>query len=152
MMMTKRKAAAARDGFEQGTLPFLWPDKDGSLNTRASVRGRLSGSPSQRSLLLPHAVVVKISRLQRSQSLSSWLSSRSSIALGFGKAKLSLFEVWLLAQLDISDFNAQSMSSVLGSGVEELHIDGEQVRRLLISATRRGGKFRSDEGIITIRE
>jgi len=150
-MTTKRKTKAMRDGYEQGTLPFLWPDQNGSLSLTRSPRARSSGLQLLQSPRSPRAEVVRASRLLQSQSFVSWFLSKNSGVFGFGMVRVSLFETWLSARLESCAFNALSLSSVVSESVGELHLDLDEIKRLLIKATRQGGVFQSDGEIITFR-
>jgi len=87
----------------------------------------------------------------QSQSLSSWLLSRSFRVVGFGTVKESLFEMWLSAQLETCAFGALPLAQVISGGVGGLELDQGEVLRLLVRVTRRGGRFKSDGEIITLR-
>jgi hypothetical protein len=65
--------------------------------------------------------------------------------------KVSLFETWLLARLETSDFNALELSRVVSEAKDALGLDLAEVLRLLVRVTRRGGRLKSDGHLITWR-
>jgi len=67
----------------------------------------------------------------QSQSLSSWLLSRSFRVVGFGTVKESLFEMWLSDQLGSCAFGALPLAQVISGGVGGLELDQGEVLRLL---------------------
>lgn len=135
----------------QGVLPFLWPDQNGRLNLQGVSREPSSGLLLPPSRRLPRREVVRASRLLRSRSLSSWLSSKSWGVVGFGTAKRSLFEMWLSARLESCAFGGMLLVEVVRDGAEDLGLEPGEVVRLLLGATRRGGRFKADGGLITLR-
>jgi len=89
--------------------------------------------------------------MSRSQSLSSWLLSKSLAVVGFGMVKESLFEMWLSARLETSDFFALELWRVLEASENELGLERDEGIGLLIRLTRSGAAFKSDGGLITFR-
>jgi hypothetical protein len=147
----KKRKKARHDMLMQGELPLLWPDETGKLKLRESYRAPSNVSrlpPLQRS---PRGEVVRASRLWRSQSLSSWLLSKSCRVVGFGTVRKSLFEMWLSQRLESCDFGALTLASVEKDACAELGLDLDEVKGLLLRSTREGGKFRSDGVIISRR-
>lgn len=150
-VMARKTKKAERDMLARMELPFLWPDQSGSLNLSITSPGRLSG------LLLPHSPrsprgeVVRASRLMRSRSLLSWLSSRSWGVVGFGVVRQSLFEMWLSAQLENCAFGGMLIREVVREAGELGFLDAGEVIGLVLRCARRGGKFRVEDGMITVR-
>jgi hypothetical protein len=151
MLRMRKKETLARDMLGQLELPFLWPDKDGALSLKARYHARSSGLPLRHLPRSPRGEVRRALRMLQSQSLSSWLLSKSFRVVGFGTVVESLFEMWLCQQLESCDFNAQTLVQVARDAAEELDLERGEILRLLVKATRRGGKFRSDGVIITKR-
>lgn len=150
-MKRKKRKAARHDSIVQEKTPYLWPNQSGTLNTGGHRRARSSGLLLQHLPPSPHGVVGKVSRLLRSRSFSSWLGSRSLGVGGFGMARESLFEMWLLAQLAICDYGGLLIEEVVRNAAADLAIEPDEVFRLVIRATRETGRFRVDDGLITLR-
>jgi hypothetical protein len=146
-----KQKQAVRDMLAAGQYP-LWPDKEsGLLILPPRLTERLSALRLPRSRHLPRAVTVTASRLLRSQSLWSWLLLKSLGAVGWHMVKESLFETWLTQALSSAEYNALEVDLVLKSAVEELRLDLQTAKRILVTVTARGGKFKSVDGLITIR-
>lgn len=150
-MMAKKKKARRHDSIEQGELPFLWADKDGNLNTRTTRPAGSSGLLLPRSQLSPRREVIRARRLLQSQSLLSWLSSKNSAGVGYGKGALSLFEMWLSLRLESCAFNCESVAEVLGAAVDEIALEKWDAVQLLLKVTRPGERFKSEGGVVSFR-
>ena len=150
-MRSKTKTPARHDTIVQGELPFLWPDENGSLQVTQSFHAPSNALRLPRLRLSPRAEVRKASRLLQSRSFYAWFSSKNLGAVGFGMGKRLLFEMWLSARLEICDFSALELESVIKDASAELVIGREEVVALLLRVTRRGGGFKSDGEIITFR-
>lgn len=136
---------------EQGVLPFLWPDQNGNLNLNATFRAPSNGLQLPRSRRSPRGEVVRASRLLRSRFLFSWLSSKSWGVVGFGVVRRSLFETWLSAQLESCAFGGMLLGEVVSGAKAELGLDGDEVLRLLLNATRGASLFKAENGLISFR-
>ncbi len=150
-MKAKRKKTAARDMLASGQLP-LWPGLDGLINPPGfRSLERLRGLESRRLLPSPRREVARASRYLRSLSLSWWLLSRSLGVDGFGMVNVSLFETWLLARLEISEFNALEVWRVVEIASEELGKPREETVRLLLALARRASRIKIESGLVTWR-
>lgn len=141
-----------RRPLEQLKLPLLWPDKMGMLTLPPPSGGQLSASHLRR--WLPWPPVARVSRLSlpRSSSLSLWLLVRKSGAVSSFAGKESHFENWLSDVLLSEDFHALSVSALLARAENDLQIERVEAIRMLARVTGTGGKFRSEGGIVTIRD
>jgi hypothetical protein len=150
-MKSRRKKPAGRDMLAQLELPHLWPDSNGNLNLGGHIPASSSGLQSLHSPRSPRGEVVRASRLLRSRFLLSWLQSKNWGVTGFGMARRSLFETWLSAQLESCAFGALSLGEVVRSAGADLRLEPGEVIGLLLRATRTGGRFKADGGLITLR-
>jgi hypothetical protein len=149
--MAKKKKARRHDSIVQGELPLLWPDASGTLNTPTA---RLAGSSAlllPRSQLSPRKEVIRARRLLLSQSFSSWLSSKNSAGVGYGRGALSLFEMWLSLRLESCAFNCESVAALLDAAGEEIALEKWDAVQLLLKVTRPGERFKSEGGFVSFR-
>ena len=150
-MKSKRKKAAPHDSIEQLELPFLWPDRDGLLALPRTSTAQSSVLPLRHLPRSPRGEIARASRLLRSQSFVSWLWLKSSGGAGLGTVRLSLFEMWLSAQLEKSAFNALRLEEVIRDGAADLDLEENAVLRMVFRLTRPGATFKAEDGLITFR-
>jgi hypothetical protein len=77
--------------------------------------------------------------------------SKNLVVVGFGVVRRRIFDQWLSALLENSDFGAVSVSHAIGVAVADLGLDREEVIRLLARATADHGDFKSDGVIVMAR-
>jgi hypothetical protein len=151
-MSWKAERIRARGRIVQGELPLLWPDENGNLTLPQPWEELSSESPWRRWLPWRRAAKVSQLRLPRSRSLSLWLSERrSGGALSF-MGNESRFENWLSGVLLATDYQCMSLGLVIEGAQNDLHLERQEVIRLLIKATSARGKFKSLDGMISVRD
>lgn len=139
------------DSMRQGELPFLWPDRNGSLHLDTQQRERSNVSQSRRSQPSPRGIVASASRLLPSLYFSSWLLSRNLVGVGFGMERFAPFEMWLYRALETSAFGCLTLREVYASAERDLGIERGDVVIQLIRLTHRNARFKSDGIVISIR-
>jgi hypothetical protein len=72
------------------------------------------------------------------------------IGESFRAASDHYFVQWMTARLHESEFGALTLAAAKNAAVEELGLDEETVKRLLIRHSAPGGDFCLVEGILTV--
>lgn len=150
-MTAHRRKKKNRDSIGAGGQYPLWPDENGLVNPPLFSHAQLNVSQLQHLPRSPRAEKRRALRLLRSRSFSSWLLSKNLVVVGFGVVRRRIFDQWLSALLENSDFGAVSVSHAIGVAVADLGLDREEVIRLLARATADHGDFKSDGVIVMAR-
>lgn len=144
--MTQR----ARDRIKAGEQYTLWPDDAGRLILPQLSRAPSSGWELPRLPRLPRARGTRESSARRLSFFVSSLLLRSWGAASYFGASEFQFGKWLENEIERAEFGGMGLGFVLDNATKELGLDRETVVRLLIRATRAGGRFRSDGQIVTL--
>lgn len=86
-----------------------------------------------------------------SGSFFSWLSPSLYHGRLAGLNIAPTFECWLVGLVQGEAFEAMEVDLVIKSGADDLDLDAQTVKRLLVAATARGGKFKAVDGLVTVR-
>ena len=141
---------------------FLWPDENGLLiipthsdasRTARSIvqhNGR-SVLSSSRSALLRHVQRGKISHVPSWYLSPLWRSLSSRIGLSFNMATDHYFVTWMSAHLHESEFEALSLVQAISDAQQDLGLNIETIKRLLIKHTSAAGEFCLDGVLLTLR-
>jgi hypothetical protein len=130
---------------------YLWPDENGILTLPQQSGAPSKESRSRHLRRSPRVVKVLPWLSPRLRSLSSSLSLKSSVGAFFGMVVESLFVTWLTNILLVEDFNMISLALVISRSKNELGLDEERTKRLIIKRTTARAEFRSDGQFLTLR-
>jgi hypothetical protein len=72
-------------------------------------------------------------------------------AVGFGVVREKLFQTWLIDTLESECFNAMMLDEIIDAARKDILLERVTVLQLLVAATARGGKFKSVDGLVTVR-
>jgi len=156
--MRKNKRAKITAGVQLN----LWPDKNGilqivgarvvsSINLYTGPRSVVRESSSPRSRLLQRVQRGKTSRAQSFFSSSLWRSLKSRIDMSFNQATDFYFSNWLTVKIQDAEYNVLTLRAVVRLALDELELEPDQIKRLIIKLTRASGEFCSDGQFLTLR-
>jgi hypothetical protein len=66
-------------------------------------------------------------------------------------ARQKRFETWLVTRLGDADFGGMLLGEIVDDGERELELDRETLLRFLVKVTRGANRFRSENGLVTVR-